>query len=296
MNPHLVRAAFVSCLAFTVTAAASPPEGGWKPVDDVFGSAGKDLPGDVHRYGWPRTDLQVTIGQIRVEPALALGSWAGFMKTGKGDEAVTMGDLVLLEPEVEPVLGELESGGFEVLAIHNHLIGETPRVLYVHFHGHGDATTLAKTLQATLAKTKTPAPGPVAAKLTSEQEGTFEKLQEALGRRGTMAGTVLQISVARAGPIQDDGMEVPPSMGMNNPMNFQTVGAQVATTGDFVLVADEVNPVMRELHTHGIAATALHSHMLRETPRLFFMHFWGVGSPENIGAGLKAALAKIATR
>ena len=296
MNPHLVRAAFVSCLAFTVTAAASPPEGGWKPVDDVLGSAGKDLPGDVHRYGWPRTDLQVTIGQIRVEPALALGSWAGFMKTGKGDEAVTMGDLVLLEPEVEPVLGELESGGFEVLAIHNHLIGETPRVLYVHFHGHGDATTLAKTLQATLAKTKTPAPGPVAAKLTSEQEGTFEKLQEALGRRGTMAGTVLQISVARAGPIQDDGMEVPPSMGMNNPMNFQTVGAQVATTGDFVLVADEVNPVMRELHTHGIAATALHSHMLRETPRLFFMHFWGVGSPENIGAGLKAALAKIATR
>jgi len=166
----------------------------------------------------------------------------------------------------------------------------------VHFHGHGDATTLAKTLQATLAKTKTPAPGPVAAKLTSEQEGTFEKLQEALGRRGTMAGTVLQISVARAGPIQDDGMEVPPSMGMNNPMNFQTVGAQVATTGDFVLVADEVNPVIRELHTHGIAATALHSHMLRETPRLFFMHFWGVGSPENIGAGLKAALAKIATR
>ena len=296
MNPHLVRAAFVSCLAFTVTAAASPPEGGWKPVDDVLGSAGKDLPGDVHRYGWPRTDLQVTIGQIRVEPALALGSWAGFMKTGKGDEAVTMGDLVLLEPEVEPVLGELESGGFEVLAIHNHLIGETPRVLYVHFHGHGAATTLAKTLQATLAKTKTPAPGPVAAKLTSEQEGTFEKLQEALGRRGTMAGTVLQISVARAGPIQDDGMEVPPSMGMNNPMNFQTVGAQVATTGDFVLVADEVNPVMRELHTHGIAATALHSHMLRETPRLFFMHFWGVGSPENIGAGLKAALAKIATR
>jgi len=129
MNPHLVRAAFVSCLAFTVTAAASPPEGGWKPVDDVLGSAGKDLPGDVHRYGWPRTDLQVTIGQIRVEPALALGSWAGFMKTGKGDEAVTMGDLVLLEPEVEPVLGELESGGFEVLAIHNHLIGETPSPL-----------------------------------------------------------------------------------------------------------------------------------------------------------------------
>ena len=91
-------------------------------------------------------------------------------------------------------------------------------------------------------------------------------------------------------------MEVPPSMSMNNPMNFQTVGTRVATTGDFVLIADEVNPVLRELHAHGIAVTALHSHMLRETPRLFFVHFWGVGTPEKIGEGLKAALAKVATR
>ena len=91
-------------------------------------------------------------------------------------------------------------------------------------------------------------------------------------------------------------MEVPPSMGMSNAMNFQTVGARVATTGDFVLIADEVNPVIRELRAHGIAVTALHSHMLRETPRLFFMHFWGVDRPEKIGAGLKAALARIATK
>jgi hypothetical protein len=197
---------------------------------------------------------------------------------------------------VEPALGVLEAGGFEILAIHNHLIGETPRVLYVHFHGHGEAAALAKTLKAVLLRTKTPPPGGPAAKPTAAQERIFERLQEALGRKGTMAGTVLQVSVARAEPIQDDGMEVPPSMGMNNPMNFQTFGTQIATTGDFVLVADEVNPVIRELHAHGIATTALHSHMLRETPRLFFMHFWGVGSPESIGAGLKAALAKIATK
>jgi hypothetical protein len=285
-------------LFFTLAAAlvASPPETGWEAVDEVFGNPGKDLPGGVRRYGWPRTDLHVVVGEVSVEPGLALGAWAGFKKTGTGEGAVTMGDLVLLGPEVEPVLGELESGGFEILAIHNHLIGEVPSILYVHFHGHGDAATLAKTLKAALARTKTPPPGPAAAKPTAAQAETFEKLQEALGRKGTIAGTVLQVSVARAEPIRDDGMEVPPSMGMNNPMNFQTVGTQVATTGDFVLVADEVNPVIRELHAHGIAATALHSHMLRETPRLFFVHFWGVGSPEKIGAGLKAALAKIATK
>lgn len=283
-------------LPFAAALAAIPPESGWEAVDRVFGAAGKDLPGDVRRYGWPRTDLHVTVGEVIVEPGLALGSWAGFKKTGAGDEAVAMGDLVLLGPEVEPVLGELESGGFEILAIHNHLIGETPQVLYVHFHGHGGAVALAMTLKAALGKTKTPAPGQAAARATPEQEKTFERLQEALGRKGTISGVVLQISVARAEPIRDAGMEVPPSMGMNNPMNFQTVGAQVATTGDFVLIADEVNPVIRELHAHGIAATALHSHMLRETPRLFFMHFWGVGSPESIGAGLKAAVAKISTR
>jgi hypothetical protein len=231
-----------------------------------------------------------------VEPGLALGAWAGFKKTGTGDEAVTMGDLVLLEPEVEPVLGELQGGGFEILAIHNHLLGETPHVLYVHFHGHGDPAALAKTLKAALAKTKTPPPGKAPAKPTAEQEKNFERLQEALGHKGTMSGTVLQVGVPRADPIQDGGMEVPPSMGMNNPMNFQTVGTRIATTGDFVLTADEVNPVLRELHAHGIQATALHSHMLRETPRLFFMHFWGVDTAEKIGEGLKAALSKVATK
>jgi hypothetical protein len=278
------------------TSAAPAAEGGWDAADKVFGQAGKDLPGEVHRYGWPRSDLHVTVGGVLVAPGLALGAWAAFKRTGTGDEAVTMGDLVLLESEVEPVLGELEAGGFEILAIHNHLLGESPHVVYVHFHGHGDPAALARTLKAALVRTKTPPPGTAPAKPTVEQEKTFEKLQQALGHKGTMSGTVLQVGVPRAEPIQDGGMEVPPSMGMNNPMNFQTVGTRVATTGDFVLIADEVNPVLRELHAHGIQVTALHSHMLRETPRLFFMHFWGVGTPEKIGESLKAALSKVATK
>ena len=270
---------------------------GWDAVDKVFGFAGKDLPGDVHRVGWPRSDLRVTIGGVSVAPAIALGSWGAFKKTGSGDEAVTMGDLVVLGAEVDAVVGELQAGGFEIFAIHNHLNGETPRVLYVHFHGHGDVAALAKTLKAALGKTKTPTvSAKPPAKPSEVQQKTFEKLQEALGHKGTMAGTVLQVGVPRAEAILDGGMEIPPSMGMANAMNFQTVGTRVATTGDFVLIADEVNPVIKELRAHGIAVTALHSHMLRESPRLFFMHFWGVGTPEKIGEGLKAALSKIATK
>jgi hypothetical protein len=283
-------------LASSAAFAAPPPEIAWDAVDRVFGSTGKDLPGDVRRYGWPRADLRVTVGGVAVEPGLALGAWAAFKKTGTGDDAVTMGDLVLLESELEPVIGELVSKGFEILAIHNHLAGETPHVLYLHFHGHGGPVALAGTLKAALARTKTPPPGKAPASPTAEQSAAFEKLQASLERKGTMAGTILQVGVPRAEAIQDGGMEVPPSMGMNNPMNFQAVGSRIATTGDFVLVADEVNPVLRELHAYGIHVTALHSHMLKETPRLFFMHFWGVDTPERIGEGLKAALSKVATK
>jgi hypothetical protein len=299
MKGPLVGAAFALCFSFADVLAASPPETGWEAVDQVFGNPGKDQPGEVRRYGWPRTDLHVRIAGVPVEPALALGGWAAFKKMGTGQNAVTMGDLVLLGPEVNPVARELQAGGFEILAIHNHLIDETPRVVYLHFHGSGEAAALAKTLKTALAKTKTPLvapPGKAPAKPTAAQEKTFQRIQDILGRKGAMAGTVLQVGVPRAESIQDGGMEVPPSMGMANAINFETVGARVATTGDFVLIADEVNPVIRELHAHGIQVTAIHSHMLRETPRLFFMHFWGVDTPEKLAEGIKAALAKVATK
>src|SRR5262249_45274146 len=194
------------------------------------GRTGKGLRGGVHGYGWPRSDLHVTVGGIAVEPALALGSWAAFLRLGTGSEAMTMGDLVLLEAELEPVLGELEAAGFEISAIHNHLAAETPRVLYLHFHGHGEPPALAKTLRGAREKTKPPSPGDPAASPTPAQAAVFDKLQDTLGRKGTMAGTVLQIGVPRADPIRDGGMEIPASMGMSTALNFQVVGAEVATT------------------------------------------------------------------
>ena len=298
----MTRTTLLATLAIVLGSLDAPaqpaPAAGWEAVDRVFGQPGKDQPGGVHRFSWPRTDLRVSIAGIAVEPALALGSWGAFrqMPAGRGE---VMGDLALLGPEVAPVLRALEKGGFEILAIHNHLIDETPRVVYVHFHGQGDPSTLAQTLKAALGRSATPLePGirSAAAGPSAEEEKTLLRVQELVGRKGNMAGRVLQLSIPRAEAISEAGMEVPPSMGMATAVNFQAVGSRVAVTGDFVLLADEVNAVIRELHSHGIDATALHSHMLRETPRLFFMHFWGVGTANEIAAGLKSALARIAVQ
>jgi hypothetical protein len=275
-----------------------PESDDWKAIDGVLGREGRDLQAGVRRYVWPRTDLEVSVHGTRIEPALALGSWAAFHATGQGSGIQVMGDLVLLGSEVNPVVASLQAGGLEVLAIHNHLIDEIPRLMYVHFGGRGDVMALAKALRVSLQRTKTPLEPPpgAAAEPSSAARKTFETIQAILGRKGTLAGRVLQIGVPRRGRIEENGMEVPVPMGMAIAMSFQADGSRAATTGDFVLVADEVDPVVRELQAHGLSVTALHSHMLREEPRLFFLHFWGLAAPERIAEGLKAALSRVATR
>jgi hypothetical protein len=293
MTRRVLTAVFLAGVA--LASALSAAEGPWSAVDAALGRDGKDVPGEARKYGFPRSDLTVVVSGIKLEPALALGSWAAFRKDVKTGHAMTMGDLVLLPAELNPVIRALARGGVAVTAIHNHLSGEQPEVIYVHFGGSGDATSLAAALRAALEKTATPLGAPAAPPLpTAEQQQVFEAVQTAIGRKGSMAGPVLQIGVARKGRIEEAGMEIPPGMGMAIALNFQAIGQQVATTGDFVLTADEVDPVIRALQGNGIDVTALHSHMLRETPRLFFLHFWGAGSPEAIGAGLRAALGHVA--
>lgn len=281
-----------------VVGAGPVDQAAWEAVDKTLGRPGRVLPGDVHRYGWPRSDLHVVVGGVEVAPTLALGSWAGLFKAGPEGHVMAMGDLVLVPDEVNPVIRALQAGGLDVLAIHNHLIGEAPQVVYVHFGGHAEARKVALALRAALDTTKTPltAPGPAPSPSAAET-AAFEKVQAVLGRKGALAGHVLQVSAPRAAKIEEDGMEVPASAGMGTALNFQLVeNNRVATTGDFVMVAEEVNSVIRELQAHGIQVTALHSHMLRETPRLFFMHFWAVDDPTRIAEGLKAALSKMAVQ
>jgi hypothetical protein len=270
------------------TKAAAPAD--WKDVDAAMGRAGQDQPDGTHKFALPRKDMNVTVNGVQVKAGLALGSWVAFKATAHGD-AMAMGDLVLAEDEVAPVMQELQSGGIEITALHNHLIGETPRVMYMHIHGMGQAASLAKAIHAAVAKTKTPEASPASA--PPELDIDTKQIDQVLGHNGKNNGGIYQVSVPRAEHITEAGMAIPNSMGLATALNFQpTGGGKAAITGDFVLIGKEVNPVIKALRENGIAITALHSHMLEEQPHLFFMHFWANDDAVKLAKGLRASLDK----
>ncbi|PYQ58532.1 MAG: peptidase M23 [Acidobacteria bacterium] len=280
----------LSLLALFTLVAASPKKD-WKDVEAALGRAGTVQPDGAYKVSFPRSDLTITVDGVGIKPALALGSWAAFNESGA--HATTMGDLVLLESEVNPVIAELQKGGIEATAIHNHLIGESPRVMYVHFSGHGDATAIARTLHSALALTKTPM-GPPAAPAAAQLDLPTADLDRIVGHPGKANGGVYQFGVPRADKTTEHGMTIPASMGLATAINFQPTGnGRAAITGDFVLIASEVNPVIRELQSGGIAVTALHSHMLDEQPRLFFMHFWANDDALKLARTLRSALDRM---
>ena len=279
----------IAGLGFLLGSAFAQQSSSWKPVEDAMGRPGTVM-GDVLRFGMPRKDLHVMLHGVAIKPGLALGSWAAFKPMGK--DAMVMGDLVLTEDEVEPVMRKLQQGGIEVAAIHNHLVGEEPRVLYMHIASHGDAARMATAIHDALALTKTPGPDQPGAAPASEVTGIDQKkIEGILGRTGKVNGGILQFGIPRAETITDAAMVIPPSMGTGTAINFQPTGdGKAAISGDFVLLAQEVNPVMKALREHGIDVTALHSHMLTEEPRLLFMHFWANDDAAKLALGLRAAL------
>jgi len=264
----------------------------WKPVEQALGKAGSMQPGDVYKVSLPRSDLKVTVGGVELKPALALGSWVAFKKTG--DMTMVMGDLVLTEDEVTPVMTKLEEGGVEPTALHNHVLHESPRVMYMHIHAIGDSVKIAKAIHDALALSKTPFTAPAAAAPNQDLGIDTKQIDQIMGQSGKVNGGVYQFSVARADKIMDNDMEIPASMGVAQAINFQpTGGGKAAITGDFVLLASEVNPVIKALRDNGIEVAALHSHMLVETPHLFFMHFWANDDAQKLARGLRAALDKV---
>jgi hypothetical protein len=176
-------------------------------------------------------------------------------------------------------------------------MNETPRVLYVHYMGRGSVAEIAKSLRDALGQSKTPLDKPAVPPQAGEPPAFVKTVEDIIGTKGRFGGGVLSFGIPRADPITDHDMQLTGAQGVAESINFQESGAgNIATTGDFVLTAEEVNPVMSALQDHDIAVTALHSHMLTEQPRLFFMHFWGVGSPESVAQGIKAALSKVHTK
>jgi Domain of Unknown Function (DUF1259) len=274
--------------AFEAQAQAS-----WDKVAAALGKTGTQMPGGVYRVGLPRSDLHVVLDGVEIKPTLALGSWLAFRTTG--DTTMVMGDLVLTEAEVSPVMKQLAAGGIAITALHNHLLRAQPATFYMHVLGHGDAVTLATALHDGLALSKTPLGNPPAAAGPPPAiDLDTAMIDQTLGAKGQVAGGVYQVNIRRAETIQDGGMEVPVAMGSAEAINFQpTGGGKAAATGDFVLTAPEVNPVLRTLRDNGIEVTALHNHMLDDQPRLFFMHFWANDDAAKLAKGLREALDKV---
>lgn len=298
-----LRAAFLAVLAVaSVTAGSAFAEGpNWKAVGEALGKTGTEMPGGVYRVGLPRTDLKVSLDGVLLKPSLALGSWLAFQPIG--GKAMVMGDLVLTESEITPVLTKLTEGGIKITALHNHLLRASPATFYMHVLGQGDAVKVAAVLHDALSQSGTPLPQVASPGTQSQATGTtpapdvdldIDMVNQTLGAKGKVNGGVLQFSVPRAEKITEDGMEVPPAMGTAEAINFQPTGAgKAAVTGDFVLTVGEVNPVLQTLRENGIEITALHSHMLNEQPRLFFMHFWANDDAKKLASGLRAALDKV---
>jgi hypothetical protein len=289
---HLRQLALLALVAGAPGLAVAADD--WQAqVGEALGKSGAAAPGGIYRVALPRTDLKVTLDGVELKPGFALGSWLAFEKMG--EQGMVMGDLVLTMDEVAPVMAKLAAGGIEVTALHNHLLRNQPFTMYMHVQGNGDPVKLATALHAALAESKTPfSAAPAAPTPPPAIDLDTAALDQTLGAKGTNNGGIYQFSIARAEPIKDGDMNVPPPMGSANAINFQpTGGGKAAITGDFVLTANEVNPVLRALRDHGIEVTAIHNHMLDDQPHLYFMHFWANDDARKLAEGLKAALAHI---
>jgi Domain of Unknown Function (DUF1259) len=278
-----------------VSVSANAQQIDWQQVDAAFGRK-PTVSDDVHRYGFPRTDLSVTLDGVSIKPALALGGWVAFKPMHGG--AMVMGDLVLLESEINPVMAKLIAGGLDITAVHNHLLRANPATFYMHVGGHGDPIKMATVIREALGASKTPLSTPAAAGPPPLVDLDSAKLDQIIGVKGQANGGVYQFGVPRQDPVIENEMPIAPvgPMGVATAINFQPTGdGKAAITGDFVLTGDEVNPVIRALRSNGIEVTAVHSHMLNEQPRLFFMHFWANDNAEKLALGLRAAIDKTAS-
>jgi hypothetical protein len=283
-------------LALVSANTAGAEEIDWKQVDAALGKAAA-VSGEIHRYGFPRTDLDVTLDGVTLKPAFALGGWVAFVPAHGG--VMIMGDLVLLETEINPVMRKLIDSGLSITAIHNHLLRASPATFYMHVGGQGDPVKIATALRAALAESKTPFnPPPAAAASPPAIDLDTAKLDETIGVKGRANGGVYQFVVPRRDPVTEMGMTLPPGpTGVAIAINFQPTGdGKAAITGDFVLTGEEVNPVIRAFRANGIDVTAIHSHMLDEQPRLFFVHFWANDDALKLAKGLREAIDKAATK
>jgi hypothetical protein len=264
----------------------------------VLSTLGKkgDYKANVLKVNIPRSDLQVTVAGVNTPTPFGFGGWVG-MTTGSDGMVVMMGDLVLTQDEVNPVLSALLDNGLEVTALHNHFFWEEPRVYYMHVHGHGQPAELATKLKPALAligrgaappSTTVPAAAPTAPALD------VARITQIVGTPGDQTGDVYKITIGRDDlKITEMGAPINARMGLNTWAAFVGTDQQAAIAGDVAMVASEVTPVLKALRRNGLDVVAIHHHMTTTQPTVYFLHYWGTGPVERLAAGFKAALSEL---
>jgi Domain of Unknown Function (DUF1259) len=301
-NPLHFREASVgriaSVLAVVVLGAASAVAqevpANYQQVLDTLGKSG-DFKDSVLKVNIPRNDLSVTVANVKTPTPFGFGGWLAMTK-GTGGMEVMMGDLVLLQDEVNPVMSALLANGFEVTALHNHFFWDEPRMFYMHVHGHGTAAQLAIKVKPALELIGRPsgAPASAAPAPAASTEIDTAALAKIVGTPGEQTGAVYKITIGRADlKLTEMGAPINARMGLNSWAAFVGTNANAAIAGDVAMLADEVTPVMKALRQNGLSVVAIHHHMTDTRPTIFFLHYWGTGPADKLATGFKAALGQL---
>jgi hypothetical protein len=282
----------VSAMFVPVFAQEVPPE--YQQVLKIVGKSG-DYKSNVLKVNIPRSDLHMTVAGISLPTPFGFGGWFAMTK-GEGGHDVMMGDLVLTQQEVNPVMSALLDHGLEVTALHNHFFWDEPRVFYMHVHGHGDAVELANEIKPALDLIGKGSPAPTAPSASSAPKSTMDtsKIAKIVGHEGEQSGAVYKITVGRDDvTVKDMGATINSRMGLNTWASFAGTDDNAAIAGDIAMLENEVTPVLKALRSHGLDVVAIHHHMTNTRPMIVFLHYWGQGSTDKLANGFKAALDEL---